>query len=177
MSDPTPARIRPELPADENAIRRVHHAAFDGSVEGGIVDGMRGSAAWLPGGSMVAAAPDGRIVGHLLLSRGILMGPDGREVAIGIIGPVGVLPDRQGIGIGAALTRRAISVAVDQQLPLVCLLGHADYYPRFGFEPARAIGVEPPHPWPDANWLALRLPAWTDDLRGTVRLPPAFPDN
>ena len=71
--------------------------------------------------------------------------------------------------------RDAIEVAERRRLPLVALLGHATYYPRFGFEPARAIGIEPPRPWPDESWLALRLPGWTPELRGTVRYPPAFP--
>jgi predicted N-acetyltransferase YhbS len=71
--------------------------------------------------------------------------------------------------------RAAIQVARERRLPLVALLGHATYYPRFGFEPARAIGIEPPRPWPDEHWLALRLAGWTPRLRGTVRYPPAFP--
>jgi len=58
--------------------------------------------------------------------------------------------------------------------PLICLLGHASYYPRFGFEPARSLGIEPPVAWPDEAWQALRLPAWTPDLRGTARYAAAF---
>ena len=58
--------------------------------------------------------------------------------------------------------------------PVLCLLGHADYYPRFGFVPARGMGIEAPEPWPDENWLALRLPAWTPSLRGTAYFPGAF---
>jgi putative acetyltransferase len=49
-----------------------------------------------------------------------------------------------------------------------------DYYPRFGFEPARALGLEPPADWPDDHWLALRLSTWTPDLRGRIAYPPAF---
>jgi predicted N-acetyltransferase YhbS len=131
-----------------------------------------------PWGSLVAEDDSGRVVGHLLMSRGRLereVGGDHRPMLV--IGPVGVRPDEQGRGFGAALMRAAIAAATDRGEPLICLLGHADYYPRFGFEPARAIGVRPPHPWPDHSWLALRLPAWTPALRGTVRFPPAFPDD
>ena len=166
--------IRPEGPGDADAIRRVHDAAFGGQLESGIVEALRGSEGWLPDGSLVAAVPDTGVVGHLLLSGGHLVAAGGKEVEIGIIGPVGVVPDRQGQGIGSALMWRAIDVATRRGLPLVCLLGHADYYPRFGFEPARGIGVEPPHPWPDPNWLALCLLAWQAGLRGRVRFPPAF---
>ena len=79
-------------------------------------------------------------------------------------------------GVGAALMRAAIDLAKARDQPVLCLLGHASYYPRFGFEPARSIGIEPPRPWPDAAWMALRLPAWTPELRGVARFPPAFPD-
>ncbi len=72
--------------------------------------------------------------------------------------------------------RRAIGAAVGRAEPLIALLGHEDYYPRFGFEPARALGLEPPAAaWGDRHWMALRLPAWTPDLRGIVHFPPAYP--
>ena len=54
------------------------------------------------------------------------------------------------------------------------LLGHATYYPRFGFESARGIGIEPPGPWSDEHWMALRLPGWTAGQKGTMRYPAAF---
>jgi predicted N-acetyltransferase YhbS len=71
----------------------------------------------------------------------------------------------------------AIELATERGEPLLCLLGHASYYPRFGFERARSIGIEAPRPWPDANWMALRLPAWDPSVRGTARFPEAFPDS
>ncbi|HEX6127820.1 MAG TPA: N-acetyltransferase [Candidatus Limnocylindria bacterium] len=170
-------RIRPERPGDADAIRRVHDAAFGGLIEGRIVDESRHTGWWLPWGSLVAVdAPASRIVGHLLMSRATLEGTADEPWPILVIGPVGVRPEEQGRGVGAALMRAAIAAAGDRDESLICLVGHAGYYPRFGFEPARGIGIQPPHPWPDENWLALRLPAWTPDLRGTARFPPAFPD-
>jgi predicted N-acetyltransferase YhbS len=71
----------------------------------------------------------------------------------------------------------AIELGMERGEPLLCLLGHASYYPRFGFEPARSIGIEAPRPWPDANWMALRLPAWDPSVRGIARFPEAFPDS
>lgn len=170
-------QIRPERPGDADAIRHVHDAAFGGLIEGRIVDEMRGTRWWLPWGSLVASeALDGRIVGHLLMSQGTLEGTGDERWPILVIGPVGVRPEEQGRGVGAALMRAAIAAAGEHDESLICLVGHAGYYPRFGFEPARSIGIQPPHPWPDENWLALRLPAWTATLRGTARFPPAFPD-
>jgi putative acetyltransferase len=162
------------MPGDAAAIRRIHDVAFDGPVEGRIVDVLRGSQWSIAGGSLVAGA-ENDLVGHVLLSRGDLVDASGQAWPVGVIGPVGVLPERQGHGIGAGLMRAAIEVAKERELPLIALLGHATYYPRFGFEPARAIGIEPPRPWPDDHWLALRLPGWKPELEGTVRYPPAFP--
>jgi putative acetyltransferase len=170
-------RVRPERPTDAEHIRRVHDAAFGGLTEGRIVDDLRCTPQGIEGGSLVAEDPgDGRVVGHLLISRGTLERRDRSSRDIWAVGPVGVLPERQGEGIGAALMHAAIALATRRAQPLLCLVGHAGYYPRFGFEPARAIGLDAPSAWPDANWQALRLPAWMPDLRGRVRFPPAFPE-
>ena len=169
--------VRPEGPSDAAAIRAINLAAFGGPVEGQIVDDLRGTDRWIDGGSLVAEEPGGAIVGHLLLSIGDLVADDASVRPLWVLGPVAVLPEHQGHGVGAALMRAAIDVARREHQPVVCLLGHASYYPRFGFEPARRIGIEPPRPWRDENWMALRLPGWTPALRGTGRFPPAFPED
>lgn len=140
------------------------------------MDRVRGTARWIDGGSIVAEDGAGAIVGHVLLSEGDLVA-DGVARRIWMLGPVAVAPAQQRRGIGTALMRAAIALATERGKPVICLLGHASYYPRFGFEPARAIGIEPPRPWSDANWLALRLPAWEPGLRGTAHFPPPFPED
>ena len=167
--------VRPEAAGDAEAIDSVIEAAFGRSLERVIVDGVRGTDRWIEGGSLVAVDPDGEIVGHVLLSEGDLEDAQGSVVRrIWMIGPVSVRPDRQGIGIGSALMHAAIAFATDREQPVLCLLGHADYYPRFGFAPARSLGIEPPAPWADANWLALPLPGWDGSIQGVARFPPAF---
>ena len=169
--------VRPERAGEADAIRALNDAAFGGPLEGRIVDDLRGTDRWIDGGSLVAAEPRGRIVGHLLLSEGDLQTDAGALRRIWMIGPVAVLPEVQRLGVGTALMRAAIELATSRGQPMLCLLGHASYYPRFGFEPARSIGIDPPRPWPDANWMALRLLAWTPELRGVARFAPAFPDD
>ena len=166
--------IRAERAGDETAIRRVNDTAFDRPLEGGIVDAIRGTDRWIEGGSLVAVDAAGVVVGHLLLSKGDLVAADGAARQIWMVGPVAVLPSAQGKGIGSSLMEAAIALATEHDQPILCLLGHADYYPRFGFEPARVIGIEPPEPWADENWLALRLPAWDTSVRGLARYPAAF---
>ena len=82
---------------------------------------------------------DGAIVGHVMLSYAHL----GDRIACcsSRRSPSG--PTGSAQGIGDALTRAALELADERGEPLVLVLGHPDYYPRFGFEPARALGIEP----------------------------------
>jgi len=167
--------IRAEQPADAAAIRAVHDAAFGGSDESRIVEAVRGTDAWLADLSLVAVDDaSGEIVGHVLVSRGRVERAGAPDAAILLLGPIAVRPVSQRRGVGAALMWAVIALAIARDEPAIALLGHASYYPRFGFEPARSLGLDAPAAWPDEAWMALRLPAWTADLRGVVRFPPAF---
>ena len=167
--------LRSEEPGDEAAIHALTDAAFrNENDESGVVDKLRLSDRWIPDLSIVAVDEEGRIIGHCVTSIGDLIGEDGTTRPTLALGPISVAPDRQGEGIGGLLIRETVARAAAAGWPLIVLLGHATYYPRFGFEPARAIGIEPQQPWSDEHWMALRLPGWTPDLRGTLRYPAAF---
>jgi len=174
-AEPFPVSIRLETPGDEPGVRHVHETAFPGPEEAEIVDRIRREA---PSGwqSLVAVDVGGAIVGHLLLSPCPVEDEDGERVGeVLALGPIAVLPERQFRGVGSALMATAMSLALARAIPALVLLGHASYYPRFGFSPARALGLLPPaDAWPDDAWMARRLPAWSDDMRGTVRYPEAF---
>ena len=173
--DPLQVSIRLEAPGDEPGVRGVNLAAFSGPEEAAIVDRIRreAPAGWL---SLVAIDDVGAIVGHLLLTPCPVVEDVGGVVGeVLAIGPVAVLPAGQFRGVGSTLMASAMSLAVARAVPALVLLGHPTYYPRFGFEAARGIGLRPPaEAWPDAAWLARRLPAWTESLRGVVRYPEAF---
>jgi putative acetyltransferase len=80
-----------------------------------------------------------------------------------------VRPDRQNRGIGWHLASEAIESAEMTAFPLVVVLGHPDYYPRFGFDPASAYGIACPYPdVPPEAWMAYTLPAYEPGIRGTV---------
>jgi putative acetyltransferase len=158
----------------------VNLDAFAGPEEADIVDRIRREA---PVGwhSLVAIGAPGSpyedlVVGQLLLSPCPVEDEGGRVVAsVLAAGPVGVLPEVQSRGVGSALMSAAIGLAIARVVPALVLLGHPEYYPRFGFQPARGVGLQPPaDAWPDAAWMARLLPAWTDAMRGTVRYPAAF---
>lgn len=138
--------VRREVPGDVEGIRTIHTSAFADPdhpdrtpVEVGLVDALRSSDAWLPELSLVATRPDGTVDGHVVCTRAMV----GRAAVLGL-GPVGVLPDRQRRGIGSALMHAVIGAADALDEPLVALLGHRDYYPRFGFRPAQEYAITPP---------------------------------
>ena len=116
------------------------------------------------------ATRDGEIAGHVFYSRARLdSGPDVLALA-----PMAVLPERQRSGAGSALVTESLQRAAATSFPLVIVLGHADYYPRFGFEPAAALGIEAPFDVPPEAWMAYRLPAYSPEARGTVVYTDAF---
>jgi predicted N-acetyltransferase YhbS len=156
-------KVRPETPRDLDSIRAVHRAAFPTAAEADLVDRLRETGALVPELCMVAIG-DGELVGHIAFSRARL--DDGPDILA--LAPMAVQPEHQGRGAGSALVRESLGAARSTEFPLVVVLGHADYYPRFGFAPAQALGVHAPFPVPPEAWMAHRLPAYTAAARGTV---------
>ena len=169
-----PITVRPEGPDDQDAVRAVHVAAFETTGEADLVERIRVSDRFIPALSLVAGDPIGRIVGHVLVSWVDLVGADGSRRPILDLGPIGVLPERQNRGIGAALMGSVIEEAERVGEPVIVLIGHPWYYPRFGFEPARPLGLEYPREIADEAWMVRRLTAWTPQLCGRVSYPPAW---
>ncbi|MGZ4441106.1 MAG: GNAT family N-acetyltransferase, partial [Gaiellaceae bacterium] len=145
--------IRPERPGDEDAIRAVETAAFGRELEAKIVDDLRGSPAFIPDLSLVAEK-DGKVVGHVLISRGSV-DPSGAPILL--LGPIGVDPERQGQGIGRALVEAALEGARRLGAPCVALIGDPALYERFGFVHAEPLGVLPPAGWPSRPFQVARL--------------------
>ncbi len=162
--------VRPEQPHDFDAIRHVHESAFEPSqVEAQLVEELRDSEAHVPELCLVAIHDDA-VVGHIAFSRAHLA--HRREVLA--LAPMGVLPEHQRHGAGSALVSDGLRRAAETNFPLVVVLGHADYYPRFGFESAGALGVKAPFDVPPEAWMAYRLPTYTPEARGVLVYPEAF---
>ncbi|MFG2285610.1 GNAT family N-acetyltransferase [Streptomyces sp. NPDC048595] len=152
------------------SVRRIDLAAFDTAAEADLVDALRRDpAAWLPGLSYVADAPDGTPAAHALLTRCHI-----DEVPAVALAPCAVLPGYQKSGAGSAVIRALLEAARAAGERTAVVLGHPPYYPRFGFVPAAArFGILPPQPWPDEAFMALSLDG-SIPPRGTVRYAKAF---
>jgi putative acetyltransferase len=138
-------------------------------VEVGLVRSLRSDAGWVPALSLVAEDPSGVVVGHVICTVGSLPGGS----ALGL-GPIGVHPNSQRRGVGAALMHAVLGAADALDYAVVVLLGHLDYYPRFGFVPARSLGITPTEPaWGD-HFQARPLSAWTPEIGGTFRYAKPF---
>jgi putative acetyltransferase len=143
--------IRRELPGDHEEIAQVHADAFaveypgGEPVEPGLVAALRASDAWIPALSLVAVR-DEAVVGHVCCTRATL--GEQRVPVLGL-GPLGVREKHKKAGVGTALMHAVVAAADALDEPLIVLLGHPDYYPRFGFQPAAELGIQPEH----AEWV------------------------
>ena len=165
--------VRTETAADREAVARVTTEAFGGDGEARLIDVIRASDGYLPDLSLVAEV-DGEVVGHILFS-GVSVEDRSTTTPALVLAPMAVAPAHQRAGIGSALVRAGLERAAGRPEAAVIVLGHPEYYPRFGFEPASRYGITPPWPdIPDDAFLVLPLPAWTDACRGVVVYPPLF---
>lgn len=130
--------IREEEPPDIPAIRTINELAFGQQQEADIVEALRRSCDDLV--SLVAAL-DGRPVGHILFSPVEIESPQGQITGYGL-GPLAVLPKYQRRGIGSQLVQSGLKVVKGLANPFVIVLGHPDYYPRFGFERASTHAIQ-----------------------------------
>jgi len=151
------------------SIRFVNEAAFGQADEADLVDKLRADGAVLV--SLVAEL-EARIVGHILFSRA-WVDMAALSLAAVALAPMAVLPDYQRQGIGSRLIRHGLDLLRDQGEAIVLVLGHREYYPRFGFSSEKAESIE--SPFPKDSFMAMELkPGALDGVVGKVRYPAAF---
>ncbi|CCK30388.1 GNAT family acetyltransferase [Streptomyces davaonensis JCM 4913] len=169
MNPPTPHwTARPETTADIDAVREIVLAAFETPLEADLVDALRTDAAWVDGLSYITTDTTDEPIGYALLTRCHI-----DDVPALCLAPVAVHPDHQRTGAGGTAIRAALAAAADQGERFVTVLGHPDYYPRFGFTQASAHGIGVPFEVPDEALMALSLNA--DPLpAGTIHYAKAF---
>lgn len=143
----------------------MHAAAFDTETEAKLVDALRDAGAHRV--SLVATFND-EIAGHILFTPVTFENGADEGDLIGLA-PMAVLPEQQRRGIGSQLVRAGIETCREAGYKAVVVLGHAGYYPRFGFQPASAFGIQCAYDVPDEAFMALELvPGALKNLHGTV---------
>jgi putative acetyltransferase len=161
--------IREREPEDDQAIRRLNDMVFGGPFEGTLIDELR--EAFIDAVELVAVE-DGAIVGHILFSALTTMVDDDAVPTLSLA-PMCVHPDRQRSGIGSALVETGLDLARDREWQAVVVLGHPEYYPRFGFSAELASRLD--SPFDGDSFMALELvPGALDGDDGLVVYPTAF---
>lgn len=165
--------IRQETSNDTYAIRDVNVAAFGGPEEADLVDLLRESGALRY--SLVAVEED-KVVGHLAFSPVTITSGTAAVSALGLA-PMAVVPARQRRGIGTGLIKYWLETLADEKDNLVVVVGHEEYYPRFGFQRGKRFGIQWEHEVPDEAFMVLELrPGALAEIQGTVHYHPAFND-
>jgi putative acetyltransferase len=147
------ARVRRERPDDVLAVRRVNERAFGRTAEADLVDLLRDRGKVTL--SLVAETGD-LVAGHILFTPATIEVEGKASPALGL-GPMAVLPDYQRRGIGSLLVRAGLEECQRAGHGCVVVLGHSEYYPRFGFVPASHHGLAWEHPAPDEAFMVLAL--------------------
>lgn len=162
--------IRAEERKDWAAIHAVNASAFETSAEARLVARLRQEAQ--PVISLIAEEDD-EIIGHTMFSPVSLTGHVDPKI-LGL-GPMAVLPKHQRKGIGSALVRAGLEQCKRLGFGAVVLVGHPEFYSRFGFQPASRFGIACEFDVPQEAWMAIELePGFLADATGAIKYHPAF---
>lgn len=164
-------KIRSEQPSDYQGISETIWQAFEQDNEVCLVQEVRKSNRYIPNLSLVAEV-DGVIVGHVLFSYIDLVS----EVTYKVLGlaPLAVRSQFQNQGIGSALVREGLTKADSTRESIEIVLGHPQFYSRFGFKPSVSYGIESPFLVPEDFFMVKTLNSYQDTQRGKLIYPPAF---
>ena len=166
--------IRPECEEDRLAVGEVVRAAFVRHPDqvASLVERIRASDGFIPELALVAEDSSG-VIAHVMLSWVGVKG--GSRPRILNLTPMSVRPDRQRVGVGSRLIRDVLARAEEAGEPAVMVEGIPAYYPRFGFEQAKALGFTAAHAKiPDEAFMVKRLPGYSPGLAGRIVYPAAF---
>lgn len=164
--------VRQETEDDYPKITHVHIVAF-GKAEAILVENLRKTCCFIPKLSLVAVV-NGAVIGHILFYPIQINTLNCKHASLALA-PFSILPKHQRQGIGSTLISKGLEEAKKLGFQSVIVLGHTEYYPRFGFKRASQFGISAPFQVPDEVFFAMELT--TDalkDSRGTVEYPKEF---
>jgi predicted N-acetyltransferase YhbS len=171
--------IRKENSFDHNWVIELTAKAFETMPfsegdEDKLVENLRKASSFIPELSLVAEL-NGQVVGHILFTPMIIDNGQQQYQSL-VLGPVSVLPEYQKQGIGGKLVIAGHQKAKELGFQSVILIGHAEYYPRFGYKPASTWGIKTQIPLPsDDVFMAVELTEGAlSNVSGMVIFPPEF---
>lgn len=163
--------IRKEKESDKEKIWKVNAEAFKTEAEANLVNALREGGISLI--SLVAEEGE-EIVGHIFFSPVELIGDDSGLKLMGLA-PMAILPKFQRQGIGSQLVKTGIENCSAQGYDAVVVLGHPEYYPRFGFVPSVKFGIKSEYDVPDEVFMILELKEGSlEGKNGIIKYHPAF---
>ena len=163
--------VRNERTEDHESVRRVNELAFGQPNEADLVDALRANAH--PYISLVATVDD-KVIGHIFFSPVTVESEEAAFTAMGLA-PMAVLPTHQNQGVGSRLVREGLKECHRLGHDIVVVLGHPNFYPRFGFVPANSKGLRCEYDVPDEVFMVTELkPEALAGRQGLVKYHPAF---
>ncbi len=164
--------VREEDESDQDAVHAVNVSAFETSAEADLVDALRAQAQ--PIVSLVAEE-GGEVVGHIMFSPVSL--PEHPNLKLMGLAPMAVTGQHQRKGIGSALVRAGLEQCKQLGITAVVVLGHPEYYPRFGFAASSRFGIDSEYDVPEDVFMAMELqPGALNGRTGRVKYHAAFGD-
>ncbi len=165
--------IRQELKQDHARIKKINECAFEQEDEGRLVNKLRKKAQFILELSLVAEA-DKMVVGHILLYPVKIISVHQKHTTLSL-GPMAVLPEYQKKGIGRKLIKEGLKRAKDFGFRSVIVVGHPEYYPKFGFTKASRWNIKIPFEVPDEVFMALEIvEGELQDKSGIIEYPAEF---
>ncbi|MES2623811.1 MAG: N-acetyltransferase [Pseudomonadota bacterium] len=163
--------IRTELSEDLTVVRDINLQAFGSAAEADLVDALRSSGCTFI--SLIAEMST-EVVGHLLFTPVELLPQHSRLRLVGLA-PMAVLPDFQNQGVGSTLLKKGLEQLKSEDYDAVVVIGHSNFYTRFGFVPSTHYGIKSEYDVPEDVFMVRELtPAALRGHTGTIRYHDAF---
>jgi len=168
--------IRQENEADYNNVYELNLLSFNEKEEGDLVNLLRKTEKFIPQLSLVALLSD-EVVGHILFTKIKIIDNNNNEYESLALAPMSVLPKYQKKGIGGKLINKGLDIATKLNFTSVIVLGHEQYYPKFGFVPTKKWNIKPPFEVPTNAFMGIELVKNSlKNISGTVKYPKEFDD-
>lgn len=165
-------QIRSETDNDKTAVYDINAAAFPTETEAKLVDALRKSASEY---ISQVAVEDQNVVGHIMFTP-VTLEPF-EDLRLMGLAPMAVSPSLQRGGIGSELVKTGLLRCTESDVGAVAVLGHPQYYPRFGFRPASQWGIKSEYEVPEEVFMMMELsPGYLQGYQGIIRYDAAFAD-